>query len=112
MIAPDGSEIRLLSMTDRARMVHCSLPPGGISKAVSHRSVDELWYFLSGSGRVWRKFVQFEEVIDALPGLSLNIPLGTTFQFYNNGSAPLCFVIVTIPPWPGEDEAVLQPGRW
>jgi len=112
VIAPDGSEIRLLSSTERASMVHCSLPPGGISKAVSHCSVDELWYFLSGSGQVWRKFGQHEETIEARPGLSLNIPLGTTFQFYNNGSEPLCFVIVTIPPWPGENEAILQPGRW
>jgi len=112
VIAPDGSHIRLLSNTNRASMVHCSLPPGGCSKAVSHRSVDELWFFLSGSGQVWRKFGELEELVDVQSGLSLNIPQGTVFQFRNNGSEPLCFVIVTVPPWPGEDEAILQPGRW
>jgi hypothetical protein len=43
---------------------------------------------------------------------SLNIPLGTRFQFRNTGAEPLCFIIATLPPWPGEDEAITQVGHW
>lgn len=112
VIAPDGSEIRLLVQSGRGSMVHCTLPPGDTSKAVKHRSVEELWYFISGEGRVWRKMGEREEVVAVKPGVSLHIPTGCSFQFRNTGDSPLCFVIVTMPPWPGEAEAVLQPGFW
>jgi mannose-6-phosphate isomerase-like protein (cupin superfamily) len=46
------------------------------------------------------------------PGLSLSIPLGTRFQLRNDGEAPLAAVAVTMPPWPGEDEAYAVEGRW
>jgi len=44
--------------------------------------------------------------------VSLNIPLGVAFQFRALGSEPLELVIVTMPPWPGEGEAVRIDGRW
>lgn len=111
-IAPDGSEIRLLATTGRASMVHCTLPPGRSSRAVTHRSVDEIWYFVEGQGEVWRRCDGAEEVTGVGPGFSLNIPQGTHFQFRNPGPYPLCFIIVTIPPWPGADEAVPVDGHW
>jgi len=80
---------------------------------VKHRTVEEIWYFLAGRGQVWRAQGDREEVLDARPGVSLTIPLGTHFQFRNIGDVPLEFVIATTPPWPGEDEAVLlETGRW
>ena len=54
VLAPDGSEIRLLVQTARGSMVHCTLPVGATSAAVAHRTVDELWYCLGGAGEVWR----------------------------------------------------------
>ena len=51
-IAPDGSEIRLLTETSRGSMVHCTLNPGELSAPVAHRSVEEVWYFLEGTGQV------------------------------------------------------------
>ncbi len=110
--APDGSEIRLLVKCRGGSMVHCQLPPGAVSRAVVHRSVEELWYFLGGTGQVWRKQGEREEIVEARPGLSLSIPTGTIFQFRNTGKDPLRFVIVTIPPWPGEGEAVATKGIW
>ena len=53
--APDGSEIRELVRTDAASLAHCTLPPGAVSRAVRHRTVEELWYVLSGRGEIWRK---------------------------------------------------------
>ena len=38
--------------------------------------------------------------------MCLTIPLGTHFQFRSLGPGPLAAVAVTMPPWPGPDEAV------
>ena len=111
-LAPDGSEIRVLAATGRASMAHCSLPPGQTSLAVAHRTVEEVWYFLAGRGEVWRKLGEREEVVEVSPGASLSIPLGAHFQFRNTGDTPLQFVLTTIPPWPGSDEACRVAGRW
>lgn len=111
-LAPDGSEIRVLAATAGGSMAHCSLLPGRTSVAVAHRTVEEVWYFLAGRGEVWRKLGERAEVIEVSLGTSLAIPLGTHFQFRNTGDTPLEFVLATIPPWPGDDEAYPVPGRW
>ena len=54
VLAPDGSQIRFLPQVKGGSMVHCTLPPGTVSLAVTHRTVDELWYVLAGEGE--RKF--------------------------------------------------------
>jgi mannose-6-phosphate isomerase-like protein (cupin superfamily) len=110
--APDGSELRLLSGLSGGGLCHCTLPAGGTSRAVSHPTVEEIWYFLSGEGTVWRKLGDQEQIVEAHPGVSLTIPLGARFQFRNTGNAPLTFIISTMPPWPGPDEAVPAPGPW
>lgn len=112
VFAPDGSEISLLAKCSRGSMVYCSLPPGACSKAMVHRSVEELWFCLSGEGQFWRKQGDDQQVIRLESGVSLSIPTGVSFQFRCSGPAPLCFVIVTMPPWPGEGEALAQPGFW
>lgn len=112
VFAPDGSEIRLLATTSRGSMVHCSLPVGGVSQPVAHSTVEELWYVISGEGQVWRRLGGQQEIIEARPGVSLNIPTSAAFQFRNTGEEPLCMIIVTMPPWPGADEAVQQAGIW
>lgn len=112
VLAPDGSEIRLMSETSRGSMVHCSLGPGEVSLPVAHRTVEEVWYFLEGTGQVWRKHGGEERVVDVAPGGSLSIPVGAHFQFRATGDRPLRFVIVTMPPWPGDDEAYPVAGCW
>lgn len=111
-LAPDGSEIRLLAESPRASMVHCSLGPGRASIAVAHRTVEELWYCLEGSGQLWRRLGEQEKVVELAPGISVSIPLGARFQFRNTGKATLRFIIATIPAWPGDDEAYPVPGHW
>lgn len=111
-LAPDGSEIRLLSATSRGSMVHCTLNPGEVSLPVAHRTVEEVWYFLEGTGQMWRKFGDEERVVDVAPGGSLSIPVGAHFQFRTTGDRPLRILIVTMPPWPGEGEAYRVPGHW
>lgn len=110
--APDGSEIRLLPQLEGGGLAHCTLPAGGVSRAVIHKTVEEIWYFLSGRGQVWRKLEAAEEVTEVGAGIALTIPTGTHFQFRNTGEKPLTFIIVTMPPWPGPEEAVPTEGHW
>jgi mannose-6-phosphate isomerase-like protein (cupin superfamily) len=111
-LAPDGSEIRLLPRLERASMVHCRLGPGQVTRAVCHRTVDELWYCLSGAGQLWRRDGQAEDVVDLLPGVAVSIPVGTAFQFRAAAAGPLELLIATVPAWPGPEEAVPLDGRW
>ena len=112
VIAPDGSEIRLLAELARGGLCHCTLPPGATSLAVRHRTVEEIWFCVEGRGEVWRRAPDGEEVTAFVPGVALTIPLGTEFQFRNAGDEPLRFVIATMPRWPGAHEAERVPGRW
>lgn len=112
-VAPDGSDVRILVGLAGAGMAHFELGPGETSIAVRHRTVEELWYFVSGRGQMWRRDEAGQETIDDVaPGVSLNIPLGTTFQFRALGDEPLSAVGVTLPPWPGSGEAILTDGPW
>lgn len=115
VIAPDGSEIRLLvderHLATGASMVEVVLPAGQVSRPVYHRTVEEVWYILEGSGQVWRcppGTASSAETPSVAVGQgdALAIPTGWRFQFSADPSAALRFLCVTIPPWPGEDEAV------
>jgi mannose-6-phosphate isomerase-like protein (cupin superfamily) len=112
VIAPDGCEVRILATSPRGSMAHFTLQPGQVSRAVCHRTVEELWYFLKGRGRMWRRLGERSEVVDVAPGISIAIPTGAWFQLRNDGEEPLAAVAVTMPPWPGEDEAYFVDGAW
>ncbi len=110
--APDGSDVRVLLALAGGSMAHFSLDPGKCSAAVRHKTVEELWYVLAGQAKMWRSAEGREEVVDLLPGTSLSIPVGTSFQFRTVGDATFEAIGVTMPPWPGHDEAELVPGHW
>jgi len=112
-IAPDGSDVRILLALARGGMAHFELPPGQTSKAVTHRTVEEIWFFLSGRGEMWRaQSGQPEIIVPVESGVCLTIPLGTHFQFRSLGAEPLAALGVTMPPWPGEGEAIMVQGKW
>jgi mannose-6-phosphate isomerase-like protein (cupin superfamily) len=112
VIAPDGCEVRLLATTPRGSMAHFTLGPGQTAHAVAHRTVEEVWYFLSGHGRMWRRLGERSEIAEVAAGISIALPTGTWFQLRNDGQEPLAAVAVTMPPWPGEDEAYFVDGAW
>lgn len=112
VVAPDGSDVRILLGLKGGGMAHFELPPGQTSIAVAHRTVEEIWFFLTGHGEMWRKQYDREEVVPVEPGVCLTIPLGTHFQFRSLGDDPLAAVGVTMPPWPGEGEAIAVKGKW
>jgi mannose-6-phosphate isomerase-like protein (cupin superfamily) len=112
VLAPDGSEVRILASAERGSMAHFTLPGGQVSLAVAHHTVEEVWFVLSGQGRMWRKTGDVESVTELKSGLSLTIPVGTHFQFRCDGDDALKCVGVTMPSWPGMDEAYEVPGKW
>jgi mannose-6-phosphate isomerase-like protein (cupin superfamily) len=112
VLAPDGSQVRVLLRLAGGSMAHFRLEPGQTSIAVAHRTVEELWYVVTGRGEIWRRQDDREEVTPLEAGTCLSIPLGTAFQFRCTGAAPFEAVAVTLPPWPGDDEAYLVQGPW
>ncbi len=110
--APDGSDVRLLLSLAGGSMAHFSLAPGNVSRAVRHRTVEEIWYIISGEGEMWRRAGDTQEVTRLQSGISLTIPCGTRFQFRASGQQPLEAIAITMPPWPGEQEAVFVEGLW
>jgi mannose-6-phosphate isomerase-like protein (cupin superfamily) len=112
-VAPDGSDVRILLGVPRGTMAHFQLGPGETSLAVRHRTIEELWYFVGGRGQMWRRDPDGEERVDDVEaGVSIDIPVGTTFQFRALGDEPLSAVGATMPPWPGSGEAVPERGPW
>ena len=67
---------------------------------------------VQGHDQVWREQGGREEIVDVSPGTCITIPRGTHFQFRTTGDEPLCFIIATMPPWPGEREAVRVQDHW
>ena len=111
-VAPDGSDVRILLGLKGGGLAHFELAPGLTSTAVTHRTVEEIWFFLSGRGEMWRRLENQDEVVPVESGVCITIPLGTWFQFRTLGTEPLRAVGVTMPPWPGEGEAYEIPGKW
>ena len=111
-VAPDGSDVRVLLGLAGGGMAHFELAAGETSKAITHRTVEEIWFFLSGRGEMWRAQGDRTEIVEVSRGECLTIPLGTRFQFRSVGDEPLTALGVTMPPWPGEGEAIVVDGPW
>lgn len=111
--APDGSEIRLIidqrHQARAASMVEVTLPAGQVSRPVWHQTVEEIWYILEGQGQVWRCPPDDDPFsvgpVAVVPGDALTIPTGWRFQFSASENRPLRFLCITIPSWPGAEEA-------
>ena len=110
--APDNSRVRPLLSLQSGAMALFELDAGQVSRAVMHRSVGEIWLVLSGRGQMWRKLDEQEEVVALENGVCVSIPAGAAFQFRCNGDEPMRIAAVTMPPWPGNEEAVFVPGKW
>lgn len=111
-IAPDGSALRALLGVAGGTMAHFELAAGETSRAAAHRTVDELWFVVSGCGELWLQQASREEVIALEPGVCASLPRGTRFQFRASEAEAVAIVAVTMPRWPGDFEAELVDGPW
>lgn len=93
-------------------MAHFRFPAGETTPAIRHRTVDELWYVLSGRGVMWTSDGEFPDGFPISPGTCVFIPVGTVFQVRTEDEAPLEAVGATMPPWPGDGEADVVVGPW
>jgi mannose-6-phosphate isomerase-like protein (cupin superfamily) len=108
-IAPDGSEIYFRVVDGaRASLVEVVLRSGRTTRAVHHQTVEEVWYFLAGSGEVWLRSpdAAASETRSVVTDDVVVIPTGWDFQFRALGDTALRFLCVTVPPWPGGHEAI------
>jgi mannose-6-phosphate isomerase-like protein (cupin superfamily) len=110
--SPAGAEIRHLIEGATGTMIHSTVPPGQVNRATVHATVSELWHVLSGRGEIWRRDESGEEVTVLEPGVSIDIPVGTAFQYRCTGAEPLRFLCISMPPWPGSAEATHIEGPW
>ena len=112
VVAPDGADVRVLLALGGGSMAHFTLAAGETSRAVAHRTVEEIWFVLSGRGEMWRRQDGHEETTPLEPGVCLTIPLGTHFQYRATGTESLRALAITMPAWPGDGEAYDVAGAW
>lgn len=110
--SPAGAEIRHLLEGDTGNMIHSTVPPGQVNRATVHATVSEFWHVLSGEGQIWRRDRTREDTTRLTKGVSVDIPVGTAFQYRCTGAAPLQFICISMPPWPGAGEATAVEGPW
>ena len=110
--SPAGAEIRYLIEGETGSMIHATVPPGQVNRATVHATVSEFWHVLSGKGRIWRRDDTGEETTVLEPGVSIDIPVGTAFQYRCTGVDPLQFLCISMPRWPGDEEATVIDGPW
>jgi len=110
--SPAGADIRYLMDSETGGMIHSTVPAHQINKATVHATVSEFWYVLEGHGEIWRDDGKESSITGLVPGTSIDIPVGTAFQYRNVSDLDLTFICITMPPWPGESEATYVKGIW
>ena len=81
----DGSEIREVAHTEAQSLAEATVPPGARTIRHFHRTSEELYLFVEGTGRM---LLDGEEH-DVRPGDCVVIPPGTPHQLRNTGDGPL-----------------------
>jgi len=111
-VSPAGADIRFIMDGTTGNMIHSTVKPGQINRATIHATVSEFWYVLEGAGQIWRKDDNGEKIVDLVAGTAIDIPVGTAFQYRCNGFEALKFICITMPAWPGDNEATHFEGIW
>ncbi len=110
--SPAGADVRFLMDGKTGGMIHSTVPPRQINRATVHSTVSEFWYVLEGHGEIWRDDGDESNIAVLVPGISIDIPVGTAFQYRNVSDVDLKFICITMPPWPGDSEATFVEGIW
>jgi len=110
--SPAGADIRFLMDGSTGNMIHSTVPPYQVNKATIHATVTEFWYVLEGHGEIWRDNGMESTITELVQGTSIDIPVGTAFQYRNVSDIDLKFICIAMPPWPGDSEATFIKGIW
>lgn len=107
-ITKDGSTIRELmahrnSAAKRMSLAEASLPPGGKTECHLHREVEEIYYFLAGTGKI----LVGDEFHDVGPGVSILHSPGVRHQTWNTGADRMVFLCCCAPAYEHDDTDIL-----
>ena len=110
--SPAGADIRFIMDGTTGNMIHSTVPPFQTNRATVHATVSEFWYILEGHGEIWRDDGTESGVASLVAGTSIDISVGTKFQYRNISDVALKFICIAMPPWPGDNEATQVDGIW
>jgi mannose-6-phosphate isomerase-like protein (cupin superfamily) len=106
--APDGSTVReLVQVRDGAKnqsLAEATVPPGGGTIRHLHRQSEEIYFFMSGSGRM----TLGNEEREVRAGEAVLIAPGTPHKLTNPGSEPLVLLCCCAPPYTDADTELLE----
>lgn len=105
----DGSEIRELlahrnSCIQNQSLAEARVAPGGTTVAHYHPITEEIYYILSGTGRMRLD----AEHRDVAAGDAIAIPPGQVHQITNTGSTPLVFLCCCAPGYEHADTVMVD----
>jgi mannose-6-phosphate isomerase-like protein (cupin superfamily) len=108
-VTKDGSSIREVAGAVSLPSVNQSLaeatvPPGGSTDEHYHVRSEELYYFLSGHGRMRVE----NEVREVRPGHCVVIPPGARHKLFNDGDEPLVLLCCCAPMYSHEDTIITE----
>jgi mannose-6-phosphate isomerase-like protein (cupin superfamily) len=100
-----GSELRPLIDRTTSEITQCSLAeevllPGSAVAPHHHRELEEIYYILSGRGRM----TVGEETSDVAEGDAVYVPRGASHTLENTGAEPIRLIVVCGPAFFYEDE--------
>jgi mannose-6-phosphate isomerase-like protein (cupin superfamily) len=107
-VTKDGSTIRELMHPSvhgnrRQSLAAATVAPGASTQLHRHRTTEEIYHFISGSGRMRLGNEEFS----VSPGDTVCIPPGTAHSLHNTGTEPLQLLCSCSPPYSDEDTELL-----
>ena len=106
-VAPDGCEVRLLAQSPRGSAAHHPRTGAGRARGGAPHG-REVWYFLAGQGRMWRR--HGDERSSGRTGSVARDPSRHPISAPERRREP-AGAVMTMPPWPGGNEAHFV-GKW
>jgi mannose-6-phosphate isomerase-like protein (cupin superfamily) len=108
-VTRDGSTVREIAgpapgNAANQSIAEATVPPGGETIEHYHRASEEIYRFLSGSGRMRLG----DEVADVRAGDLVVIPPGTRHKLWANEEEPLVVLCCSSPPYSHEDTVLCE----
>ncbi len=106
--AADGSTVREIAQTDSGArnqsLAQASVDPGSETLEHLHRQSEEIYLFVSGTGRMRLG----DELFEVRAGQAAVIPPGTRHKLWSTGPDPLVLYCCCSPPYSDEDTRRLE----